>query len=115
MTTPNVNMEVLSFFEEILRKAFEESGKPDVQEWCDGKSLQDLVHLPVAQKFYKQWAKPEVPDDWRDSNIQLSLGARINKNPARPSVLVTQEGPWEIRLHRAPNRGDGTRIDERAL
>ena len=111
MTTPNEDTAVLSFFEEILRNAFEESGETSVQEWCDGKSLQDLVHLPIAQKFYKQWAKPEVPDSWRDGNIQSSLGDWINKNPARPSVLVTQEGPWEIRLHRTSSRGDGTRID----
>ena len=110
MATLSTNKDVLVGFEEILRDAFKESGETDVQVWFDGKSLQDLVALPVAQQFYKQWGSVDAPGSWRVSP-GLILGNRINRDRQNPTILVTQIDRWEIRFHRAPTKGSGTRIE----
>ena len=110
MATLSTNKDVLVGFEEILRDAFKESGETDVQVWFDGKSLQDLVALPVAQQFYKQWGSADAPRSWQ-GNAPVILGNRINKDRRNPTILVTQVDRWEIRFHRAPTAGAGTRIE----
>ena len=109
MQSTYAEIPILHAFEAVLRDAFNESDKTDVQDWCDGLFLEELIGESLATEFYTRWPTETVT--WWREDVDDSLGNQLNRDRRRPTVHVRKVGS-QFLLYRDPEKGAGTWIDK---